>query len=157
MGVEVNSVKNGNNAGFAAEDISFVGTTNRNLVGATNKKKDDFSVGLRSDVIRAQRLQTKKKTGVKDEYPLKMQLNSDDESKGSLNTSGGGRNRARQNVKNSTAQPMNQAGKPALDPKFKIGDNKVEEVEEMDDEDFSESGDSVQGPAGNQTGLGLGR
>ena len=39
MGVEVNSVKNGNNAGFAAEDISFVGTTNRNLVGGMPYKK----------------------------------------------------------------------------------------------------------------------
>ena len=39
MGVEVNSVKNGNSAGFAVEDISFVGTTNRNLVSGIPYKK----------------------------------------------------------------------------------------------------------------------
>jgi len=88
----------------------------------------------------------KKKTGVKDEVSLKMQLNSEDESRGSVDTSGGGR-RGRQNVKNSTAQPMGQTSKPTNDPKFKIGDNKVEEVAEMDDEDFSDS-DSAQGPTG---------
>lgn len=75
-----------------------------------------------------------------------MQVNSEDESRASIDTSGGGK-RGRQNVKNSTAQPLNQANKPTNDPKFKIGDTKVEEVVEMDDEDFSDS-DSAQGPTG---------
>ena len=157
MGVEVNSVKNAN-AGFAAEDISFVGTSTRQLKDEKSKQ-DDFAVGLRSDVIRAQRLQAKRATGVKDATSLEMQIYSDDESKASAaNTSGGGRGKldhhARQNPKNSTAQMMTNVAKRAQDPKFKPGDDLVDEVAEMEDEDFeSDSGMSAQGPTGGQTGL----